>query len=111
MLYVETHGARIPALGFGTFRLDGRTAERMVSYALAIGYRHIDTAQMYGNEAEVGAAIAASGVARDDVWLTNIRFNLIHRPLSDIYVVWNDARGTSIQNRAFIVKYSHNIDF
>jgi diketogulonate reductase-like aldo/keto reductase len=70
MLYVETHGARIPALGFGTFRLDGRTAERMVRYALEIGYRHIDTAQMYGNEAEVGAAIAASGVARDEIWLT-----------------------------------------
>src|SRR5687767_881846 len=70
MLYVETHGARIPALGLGTFRLDGRTAGRMVAYALEIGYRHIDTAQMYGNEAEVGAALASSGVARDEVWLT-----------------------------------------
>ena len=70
MLYVAPHGVRIPALGLGTFRLDGRTAERMVGYALAIGYRHIDTAQMYGNEAEVGAAIAASGVPRDEIWLT-----------------------------------------
>jgi diketogulonate reductase-like aldo/keto reductase len=70
MLYVETHGARIPALGFGTFRLDGRTAGRMVACALEIGYRHIDTAQMYGNEAEVGAAIASSGVPRDEIWLT-----------------------------------------
>jgi len=70
MLYVATHGATIPALGLGTFRLDGRTAERMVRYALEIGYRHIDTAQMYGNEAEVGAAIATSGVPRDEIWLT-----------------------------------------
>ena len=70
MQYVEAHGVRIPALGFGTFRLDGRTARRMVGYALEIGYRHIDTAQMYGNEAEVGAAIAASAVPRGEIWLT-----------------------------------------
>ena len=70
MLYVAPHGIRIPALGLGTFRLDGRTARRMVAYALEIGYRHIDTAQMYGNEAEVGAALAHCGVARDEVWLT-----------------------------------------
>lgn len=48
---------------------------------------------------------------RDDVWLANVRFNLIHRPLSDIYVVWNDARGTTIRNRALIVKYSHSFGF
>ena len=70
MHHVEAQGARIPALGFGTFRLDGAVARRMVGYALEIGYRHIDTAQMYGNEAEVGAAVAASGVARDEIWLT-----------------------------------------
>jgi 2,5-diketo-D-gluconate reductase B len=70
MIFVEAHGARIPALGFGTFRLDGGRARRMVGHALQIGYRHIDTAQMYGNEAEVGAAIASSGVGRDEIWLT-----------------------------------------
>ena len=70
MIYVEAHGARIPALGFGTFRLEGQTAERMIGAALEIGYRHIDTAQMYGNEAEVGRAIAGSGVARSEIWLT-----------------------------------------
>ena len=48
---------------------------------------------------------------RDDVWLTNVRFNLIHRPLSDIYVVWNDAQGPTIRNRAFIVKYTHSFAF
>jgi diketogulonate reductase-like aldo/keto reductase len=70
MIYVEAHGARIPGLGLGTFRLEGVVARRMVGYALEIGYRHIDTGQMYGNEAEVGAAVASSGLARGDIWLT-----------------------------------------
>ena len=48
---------------------------------------------------------------RDDVWLSNVRFNFIHRPLSDIYVVWNDARGSTARNRAFIVKYTHSFAF
>jgi diketogulonate reductase-like aldo/keto reductase len=70
MIHIEAHGARITALGLGTFRLEGSTAQRMVGYALEIGYRHIDTAQMYGNEAEIGAALASSGVPRDEIWLT-----------------------------------------
>jgi 2,5-diketo-D-gluconate reductase B len=70
MLFVEASGVRIPALGLGTFRLEGAVARRMVTYALEIGYRHIDTAQMYGNEAEVGQAIAASTVPRGEIWLT-----------------------------------------
>ena len=70
MLHVTAHGARIPALGLGTFRLGGEVCRRMVEHALALGYRHIDTARMYGNEAEVGSAIAASPVPRDDIWLT-----------------------------------------
>jgi 2,5-diketo-D-gluconate reductase B len=70
MKHVEAHGAKIPALGFGTFRLEGRRAEAMVETALGLGYRHIDTAQMYGNEAGVGRGIAASGVARAAIWLT-----------------------------------------
>lgn len=70
MQYVEAKGIRIPALGFGTWRLAGNEAERMVRTALDIGYRHVDTAQAYGNEAEVGRAIAGSGVAREDVFLT-----------------------------------------
>lgn len=48
---------------------------------------------------------------RDDVWLTNLRFNFIHRPMSDIYIVWNDAHGAAIRNRAFIVKYTHSFGF
>jgi len=70
MKIVEAHGARIPALGFGTWQLAGDTARRMVMTALEIGYRHIDTAQMYGNEAEVGQGIRESGLARDDIFLT-----------------------------------------
>jgi diketogulonate reductase-like aldo/keto reductase len=70
MHLVEANGAQIPALGFGTWELRGRTAQRLVEAALAIGYRHIDTAQMYGNEGEVGAALRASGVPRNEIFLT-----------------------------------------
>lgn len=60
----------IPAFGLGTFRLQGQTVIDSVSQGLALGYRHIDTAQIYGNEAKVGQAIAASGVPRDDLFVT-----------------------------------------
>lgn len=60
----------IPAFGLGTFRLQGQTVIDSVSQGLALGYRHIDTAQIYGNEAEVGQAIAASGVPREDLFVT-----------------------------------------
>ena len=65
-----TEGARIPLLGFGTWQLKGRDAVRATSAALATGYRHLDTATVYGNEGEVGRAIAESGVPRDEVFLT-----------------------------------------
>lgn len=67
---VSANGASIPALGFGTFRMPGADVLRMVPYALNLGFRHIDTAQIYGNEAEVGEGLASSGVARGDVFLT-----------------------------------------
>ncbi len=60
----------MPALGFGTWQLDGLGCVSAVENALKIGYRHIDTAQMYGNEAEVGQAIKNSGVTREDIFLT-----------------------------------------
>lgn len=60
----------IPAFGLGTFRLKGQTVIDSVRTALDVGYRAIDTAQIYANEAEVGQAIAESGVPRDDVFLT-----------------------------------------
>ena len=63
-------GVSMPLLGFGTWEMRGKTAEAAVTCALEVGYRHIDTARMYGNEAEVGRALAASGLPRDDVFVT-----------------------------------------
>jgi 2,5-diketo-D-gluconate reductase B len=63
-------GTEIPQLGYGTWLVTGKDATDGVRDALEIGYRHIDTARAYENEAEVGEGIAASGVDRDDVWLT-----------------------------------------
>jgi diketogulonate reductase-like aldo/keto reductase len=70
MQTVKAGGAEIPVLGFGTWQLEGPDARRMVEVALEIGYRHIDTAFMYKNEAEVGQAIRASGLPRDEIFLT-----------------------------------------
>ncbi|MFA9429879.1 aldo/keto reductase [Egicoccus sp. AB-alg2] len=61
---------RVPTLGFGTWQLTGRTAYDATRAALEVGYRHVDTAQIYRNEAEVGRAIADSEVDRDEVFLT-----------------------------------------
>lgn len=63
-------GTTIPQLGFGVFRVDPAGAERIVGEALEVGYRHIDTAAIYGNEEGVGRAIAASGIPRDELYLT-----------------------------------------
>jgi len=65
-------GNTIPAIGFGTFQIpnDGSTYQA-VSAALAAGYRHIDTAAAYFNEAEVGQAIKASGIPRTEIWVTS----------------------------------------
>lgn len=67
---VSANGASIPALGFGTFRLSGPDTLRMVPAALKLGFRHVDTAQIYGNEAEVGTGIKTSGIPRGDIFLT-----------------------------------------
>jgi 2,5-diketo-D-gluconate reductase B len=69
MQSVEANGARIPIVGLGTWDLRGRTCARMVEAALALGYRHIDTASMYGNEEAVGAGFRASGLPRDQVFI------------------------------------------
>ncbi len=63
-------GSRMPLLGFGTWQIRGERARVAVSDALELGYRHVDTAQMYGNEREVGRALAASGLPRDAVFVT-----------------------------------------
>jgi diketogulonate reductase-like aldo/keto reductase len=67
---VSANGANIPALGLGTFRMPGDVVLNVVPKAIQIGFRHIDTAQIYGNEAEVGTAIKDSGVARPEIFLT-----------------------------------------
>src|SRR3954447_14473513 len=64
------HGSRMPLLGFGTWQIKGDDAVRSTTVALEAGYRHLDTATVYGNEGEVGRALAESGVARDDVFVT-----------------------------------------
>ena len=68
--FVEANGARIPAIGLGTWDLRERTCVRMVEQALRLGYRHIDTAEMYGNEREVGEGLRASGIPREQVFVT-----------------------------------------
>ena len=70
MMIVEANGARIPALGLGTWELRGEIATSVVRGAIDGGYRHIDTARMYDNEAAVGRGIAEASVARNDIFLT-----------------------------------------
>ncbi|MBT3602077.1 MAG: aldo/keto reductase [Candidatus Latescibacteria bacterium] len=66
-----TGGAQIPQLGLGTFKLQGSSGVRAVKSALQMGYRHLDTAAMYGNHKEVGEALQESDVDRSDVWITS----------------------------------------
>lgn len=80
-------GGSIPAIGFGVYKVDDAQAETAVGLALDAGYRHVDTAEMYGNEAGVGKAIRASGLDRDDVFVTT--------------KVWNDHQGRDATLRAF----------
>jgi len=70
MEHVTVQGAAVPALGLGTWQLTGERCYDTVSTALELGYRHVDTAQYYGNERQVGRAIADSDVDRDDIFLT-----------------------------------------
>ena len=73
-------GRPIPQLGFGVFQIPPVDTAEAVSVALEAGYRHIDTAEMYGNEQGVGAAIHASGLDRADVYITSKLNNGFHRP-------------------------------
>ena len=74
------NGQRIPQLGFGVFLVEPDDTEAAVSTALQAGYRHIDTAEMYGNEQEVGEAIRRSGLDRSEVYVTSKLSNDAHRP-------------------------------
>ena len=72
---LQAGGISLPKLGLGTFRMQGDACRAAVESALALGYRHIDTAEMYDNEEAIGAAIAASGIARKDLHVTTKVWN------------------------------------
>src|SRR6478609_8797603 len=70
MQTVEAKGFKIPIVGLGTWALRGRDCARLTEQALRLGYRHIDTAQMYDNERDVGEGVRASGVSRSEIFVT-----------------------------------------
>jgi 2,5-diketo-D-gluconate reductase B len=84
---LQTQGISLPRLGLGTFRMQGEVCRAAVESALGLGYRHIDTAEMYGNEEAIGAAIAASGVARKGLHITT--------------KVWNENLAPDAMRKAF----------
>jgi 2,5-diketo-D-gluconate reductase B len=84
---LTTQGISLPRLGLGTFRMQGDVCRAAVESALALGYRHIDTAEMYANEEAIGAAIATSGVVRKDLHVTT--------------KVWNENLAPEAMRRAF----------
>ena len=67
---VEANGAAIPAIGLGTYGLTGEGCSQAVQWAIEAGYRHLDTATMYGNEREVGIGLKAAGLPRAEVFVT-----------------------------------------
>jgi 2,5-diketo-D-gluconate reductase B len=77
---IEKHGLHMPRMGLGTYRMTGAVCQAAVESALSLGYRHIDTGQMYANQDAVGAGIAASGIARGDVHLTSKAHHSIQSP-------------------------------
>jgi 2,5-diketo-D-gluconate reductase B len=87
MEHLQTQGINLPRLGLGTFRLQGDACRAAVESALGLGYRHIDTAEMYGNEEAIGAAIAAARVVRKDLHVTT--------------KVWNENLAPDAIRRAF----------
>lgn len=84
---LQTSGISLPRLGLGTYRLQGAACRTAVESALGLGYRHLDTAEMYANEEAIGAAIAASRVARKDLHITT--------------KVWNENLAPDAIRRAF----------
>jgi 2,5-diketo-D-gluconate reductase B len=110
---LQTQGISLPKLGLGTFRMQGDTCRAAVESALSLGYRHIDTAEMYANEEAIGAALSASGVARKDlhittkVWHENLAPDAIRKAFDaslkklrldqvDLYLVHWPSRGMNL---------------
>ena len=96
MEYATARGVEVPKVGFGTARMTGAECRRAVETALDLGYRHLDTAQMYDNEDAVGAAVEASDVSRDDVFLTTKlhRRNLAREDVFESFAASLDRLGT-----------------
>jgi 2,5-diketo-D-gluconate reductase A len=80
-------GTTIPQIGFGVYKVPEDETERVVSDALSVGYRSVDTAALYGNEAGVGKAVRASGIPRDEIYVTT--------------KVWNDMQGRELARTSF----------
>ena len=90
------NGVTIPQLGFGVFQVPQGETQRVVEDALELGYRHIDTAAAYGNEAGVGAAIAASGIPRDQVFVTTKLRNGEHATTEQAFEASRRALGVEV---------------
>ncbi len=80
--FVAANGALIPSLGFGTYGMQGRALSDIIPAALNAGFRHIDTAQVYANEADVGLGISRSGLSRNDIFITTKVWNSNYAPQS-----------------------------
>ena len=80
--FVAANGALIPSLGFGTYGMQGRALSDIIPAALKAGFRHIDTAQIYANEADVGLGISQSGLSRNDIYITTKVWNGNYAPRS-----------------------------
>ena len=128
------NGVEMPILGFGVYQIPFDETQAAVEAAIAAGYRHIDTAASYGNEEAVGRAIAASGVARDDLFVTtklwiqppgqdraakafdqslerlgldHVDLYLIHQPLGDYYSSWRAMEAINAEGRARAIGVSN----
>lgn len=128
------NGVLMPILGFGVFQVPDEQTEQVVTDALAAGYRHLDTAAVYGNEAGVGRAIAASGIPRDELFVTtklwvhdggedgtrrafdaslgrlgldHLDLYLIHQPYGDVYSSWRAMQDLYAQGRVRAIGVSN----
>jgi len=90
------NGVTIPQLGFGVFQVPQEQTQQVVEHALEAGYRHIDTAAAYGNEAAVGAAIAASGVPREELFITTKLRNGEHASAAEAFEASRKALGVEV---------------
>jgi len=128
------NGVEMPIIGFGVYQIPPKETERAVTEALAAGYRHIDTAAAYENEAEVGRAIEASGIARDELFVTTklwiqdageeaakrafdtslrllgldyLDLYLIHQPFGDYYGSWRAMEALNREGRTRAIGVSN----